>query len=151
MDMEPTHQFGQLHLAEEAEPISDTRTPSEITQAFQAENQQLKAENKRLDTQGRHWKGIAWQRKDALTKHGEKMHSMNQRFFKLSKLESQLQKLQKIVGEALEPVEETECEGIVEDLVDGEEVKLQKGKGKKRKTKNEGEEEGWGRRAGGWR
>jgi hypothetical protein len=66
------------------------------------------------------------------------MHSMNQRFFKLPKVESQLQKLQKIVREALEPVEETEGEGIVEDLVDGEEVKLHKGKGKKRKTNDEG-------------
>ncbi|PMD58449.1 uncharacterized protein K444DRAFT_631045 [Hyaloscypha bicolor E] len=147
MALDPIDQLNRLNLFE---LIPNIRTKDEIIRALQSENKQVKAENKQLGADVRRLKNISEQRKDALLKCGEEMDAMNNRLFKLLKVETQLKKLQKVVGEALEPVGENRGEDIVENSGEGGEAKgpqgkRGKGKGAKREVENEDEEiEGFG-------
>jgi hypothetical protein len=90
------------------------------------------------------WKNISEQRKNALLKSGEEMDAMNNRLFKLSKVETQMKKLQNVVGEALEPVE-NRGEDIVENSgkgggAKGSQGERGKGKGAKREVGDEDKE-----------
>jgi seryl-tRNA synthetase len=123
--LDPIDQLNRLNLSE---PVPSIRAKNEIIRALQSENQQLRTENKRLGADVGRWKNISEQRKNALLKSGEEMDAMNNRLFKLSKVETQLKKLQNVVGEALEPVEENRGEDVVENSAEGEGAKGSQGK-----------------------
>jgi hypothetical protein len=139
--LDPIDQLNRLNLSE---PVPSIRAKNEIIRALQSENQQLKTENKRLGADVGRWKNISEQRKNALLKSGEEMDAMNNRLFKLSKVETQMKKLQNVVGEALEPVE-NRGEDIVENSGEGGGAKGSqgergKGKGAKREVGDEDKE-----------
>jgi hypothetical protein len=116
MALDPIDQLNRLNLSE---LVPNIRTKDEIIRALQSENKQVKTENKQLGADVRRLKNISEQRKDALLKCGEEMDAMNNRLFKLLKVETQLRKLQKVVSEALEPVGENRGEDIVENSGEG--------------------------------
>lgn len=140
--LDPIDQLNRLNLSE---PVPSIRAKKEIIRALQSENQQLRTENKRLGADVGRWKNISEQRKNALLKSGEEMDAMNNRLFKLSKVETQMKKLQKVVGEALGPVEKSRVEDSVENSGEGGGAKGSQGergegKGAKREVEDEDKE-----------
>jgi hypothetical protein len=101
MRIEAIHELHRLNISE---PTPDLQTKDEIIQALQVENELLKAEvkiltkdNKRLlDQKEQGIKAIH----NLKVKHGKKMDLMNQRLSKANKRESQLTRIQSLIGDA---------------------------------------------------
>ncbi|KAE9379572.1 hypothetical protein N431DRAFT_451417 [Stipitochalara longipes BDJ] len=137
--IDPTKQLHRLNLSE---VIPDPRTKDEIIQALQTENQLLKEEVKDLTRKNKCLENLQEQSHKAVQilkiKHGRKMDVMNQCVSKANRLESQLTKIHKLVGDALglEPVKENHG-GNMSELIHGLEGEVRENEEKGRGTKRE--------------
>ena len=103
MAIDPTDQLHRLKLSE---PVPDSRTKDEIIETLQAEVNVLKAEVKSLSGEVKDLKHLnqrSTQARQALEeKHSKKMGAMNKRWGKAQRVETQLAKLHKLIGDTLE-------------------------------------------------